>query len=94
MAVLRLEGVTRSFGGLKAGMLIRLSGWAVEPGVIAGGAYQLVPPPTPNTSAAFLPDVTVHLDLSEAFTLRVGAGYLFTPSMPHSGPMARLGMSF
>jgi hypothetical protein len=83
-----------TFGGLKGGMLIRLSGWAVEPGVMAGGAYQIVPPPTPNASAAFLPDVTFHFDLSEEFTLRTGIGYLFMPSMPQSGPIARLGMSF
>ncbi|MOA44224.1 hypothetical protein D3C78_1664630 [compost metagenome] len=42
-----------------------------------------------------LPDLTVHVDLTDDFTLRAGAGYMFAPSMHGmSGPLLRMGMSF
>jgi hypothetical protein len=82
-----------AFGGAKAGLLVRVRQFSLEPGVVVGAAFG---GRTPSAfSPAVLPDLTVHWDLAEDFTLRTGLGYLFTPSLAGmSGPLARIGMSF
>lgn len=82
-----------AFGGAKAGLLVRVREFSLEPGVLVGAAHGGL---TPSAfGPAVLPDLTVHWDLTPDFTLRTGLGYLFTPSLAGmSGPIGRIGMSF
>jgi hypothetical protein len=84
-----------AYGGAKGGLLVRLGAFALEPGVLVGAIHGTGTSAVAETGLAVLPDLTVHLDLTERFTLRVGAGYLVSPSVAGlSGPSAKVGMSF
>lgn len=84
-----------AYGGGKGGLLVRLGAFALEPGVLVGAIHGTGSAAIAETGPAVLPDLTVHLDLTERFTLRVGAGYLFSTSAAGlSGPSAKVGMSF
>lgn len=82
------------YGGPKLGLIVRLRGFALEPSVLAGGIYA-TGPGIAGTGAVVQPELTTHLDLSDDFTLRMGAGYLFSPTVPAlAGPTLKVGMSF
>jgi hypothetical protein len=82
------------YGGPKLGLVLRLRGFGLEPSVLVGGIYG-TGGAVKGAGAVVQPEMTVHLDLSDEFTLRVGAGYLFSPTAPHmAGPTAKVGMSF
>lgn len=82
------------YGGPKLGVILRLRGFGLEPSVLAGGIYG-AGGAIAGTGAVVQPEMTVHLDLTDEHTLRVGAGYLFSPTVPTlAGPTAKVGMSF
>jgi hypothetical protein len=82
------------YGGPKLGLILRLRGFALEPSVLVGGIYASGPA-IAGTGAVVQPELTTHLDLSDDFTLRVGAGYLFSPTVPAlAGPTLKVGTSF
>jgi hypothetical protein len=82
------------YGGPKLGLIVRLRGFALEPSVLVGGIYA-PGPAVAGTGAVVQPELTTHLDLTDDFTLRLGAGYLFSPTVPAlAGPTVKVGMSF
>ncbi|MFN3430591.1 MAG: hypothetical protein ACK46X_11620 [Candidatus Sericytochromatia bacterium] len=84
-----------AYGGAKAGVLVRIAWYSLEPGVLVGAIHGTGSAGAADTGPLVLPDLTAHLDLSERFTLRVGAGYLFSTAVAGlSGPVAKVGMTF